>query len=158
MKETPEKKRKLNDSEHNESCHPLVLPDFKGFSVQKILSQNFMQKRVTVHAKFAEEDAVVMLEKTPFDLAHMERYFTEETSLKNTLKNDIYGTYQAYPPPVENGNYWQNLLPNGEPKCRQVKCEIALGSSVMESKALQFHKTAGTMMSSLWKFRPNANS
>ena len=103
--EIPEKKMKLNDSDDIEDCHPPILPDFKDFSVQKVLSRNVMQKRVTVHAKFAEEDAVVMLEKTPFDLDHMGRYFTQETSLTNTLKNDVYGTYQAYPPQVENGNY-----------------------------------------------------
>ena len=103
--ETPEKKRKLNESGDNKDCHPPILSDFKDFNVQKILSRNVMQKRVTVHAKLAEEDAVVMLEKTPFDLDHMERYFTQETALTNTLKNDVYGTYQAYPPQVENGNY-----------------------------------------------------
>lgn len=107
MKCTPEKKRKFNEYEPENSNNPPVLSDFKGFSVQKILSQNVMQKRVTVHAKLGEDDAVVMLEKIPFDKAHMERCLTSGTSLKNTLKNDIYGTYEAYPPPVENGSTFE---------------------------------------------------
>ena len=104
MEGPQEKKRKLDDDESETAFSPPTLNDLKGFSVQKILSQNVMQKRVTVHAKFDEDDAVVMLEKTPFDMEHMEKYFVADTTLKNTLKNDIYGTYKAFPPPVENGN------------------------------------------------------
>ena len=103
VEESPEKKRKLNDGESKAAGSPPILSDLNGFSIQKTLSQNLMQKRVTIHAKVGEDDAVVMLEKTPFDQVHMEKYLSAETTLKNTLKNDIYGTYEAFPPPVENG-------------------------------------------------------
>lgn len=105
----PTKKRKTDcDSDHGDGSPP-VLDSFKGFDVEKVISENTRSKTATIHAKCDGKDAIVLLEKSPFNPAHVKNYFTEETTLKNTLKNDIYGTYEAFLPPIENGNYFQRL-------------------------------------------------
>ncbi|XP_045164966.2 m7GpppX diphosphatase-like [Mercenaria mercenaria] len=98
----PEKKRKIEaDNDHGDGSPP-ILKSFEGFDIEKVIAENTRSKTTTLHAKLDGENAVVLLEKTPFDLTHVKNYLTGDTTLKNTLKNDIYGTYEAYLPPTEN--------------------------------------------------------
>jgi len=103
----PLKKRKISVSEHGDTVTPRVLSNFEGFLVQKVISENSRSKTAVIHGTLDGQDAVVLLEKKPFDASHVTNYFTEKTALNNTLKNDIYGTYDAFPPQVENGMIWK---------------------------------------------------
>ncbi|KAL4226763.1 hypothetical protein ACF0H5_014743 [Mactra antiquata] len=100
--EVPIKKQKLDVDCNQGDDNDAMLSNFDGFEILKVISENTRSKTVTVHGKMKGENAVVLLEKKPFDAKHMNRYLTEETSLKNTLKNDIYGTYEAFLPSTEN--------------------------------------------------------
>lgn len=96
------KKRKIDDEPSTASPAAPVLTDFEGLIVEKVIAENIRCKTATIHGKINGDDAVILLEKQPFDIKHVSKYLTKETVLKNTLKNDIYGTYEAYPPPAEN--------------------------------------------------------
>lgn len=44
------------------------------------------------------EDAVVILEKTPFQVEHVAQLLTGNPELKLQFSNDIYSTYNLFPP------------------------------------------------------------
>ncbi|KAH3819118.1 m7GpppX diphosphatase-like [Dreissena polymorpha] len=96
------KKRKLENSDEIVDKCPPVLKNFKDFNINKVIAENPRCKTATIHGQIAGEDAVVLLEKTAFDASHLGNYLSELTTLNNTLKNDIYGTYDAFPPLIEN--------------------------------------------------------
>ncbi|XP_060604368.1 m7GpppX diphosphatase-like [Ruditapes philippinarum] len=102
MEAAPEKKRKIESDNDQGDIAPPVLCSFKGFDIEKVIAENSRNKTTTIHAKMGGKDAIVLLEKTPFDLDHVKKYLSDDTALKNTLKNDIYGTYEAFLPPTEN--------------------------------------------------------
>ena len=101
--EVPLKKRKMNPGDQQEADCPRTLDNFDGFKVKRVISENSRCKTAVIHGELDGKEAVVLLERKPFNMSHVSNYFTEETSLENTLKNDIYGTYNAYPPKEENG-------------------------------------------------------
>jgi len=103
--DVPLKKRKTSTEIVNLSKTQNALDDFNGFNVKRVLGENSRSKTAVILGQINGEDAVVLLEKEPFDLNNVNRYLCAETSLKNTLLNDIYGTYEAYPPKAENGMY-----------------------------------------------------
>jgi len=103
--DVPLKKRKTSTEIVNLSKTQNALDDFNGFNVKRVLGENSRSKTAVILGQINGEDAVVLLEKEPFDLNNVNRYLCAETSLKNTLLNDIYGTYEAYPPKSENGMY-----------------------------------------------------
>lgn len=49
------------------------------------------------------EDAVVILEKTPFQVEHVAQLLTGSPELKLQFSNDIYSTYNLFPPKQLSG-------------------------------------------------------
>ncbi|KAL5014599.1 hypothetical protein ScPMuIL_008869 [Solemya velum] len=92
----PAKKQKIVDSEDESD----KMASFKGFEIVKILNENAKQKCVFLQGRFANKtgNAVVLLEKSPFDREHVGQILSKNTDLVETLQNDIYSTYSAYPP------------------------------------------------------------
>ncbi|XP_037552870.1 m7GpppX diphosphatase [Nematolebias whitei] len=72
-----------------------------GFQTTNVLSDSAREKIIFVHGKIADQDAVVILEKTPI----RKDMFTELLScstLRLDMKNDIYSTYRLQVPPHLN--------------------------------------------------------
>lgn len=97
----PAKKPKIEISEPDNEALDLTgrssLKNLKGFDLAEVLNENAKQKFLFLHGKSENKDAVVLLEKTPFptDADSIKKILSFETNLKETLKNDIYGTYEA---------------------------------------------------------------
>ncbi|XP_041513190.1 m7GpppX diphosphatase [Microtus oregoni] len=88
----------------NGASAPVRLP-FSGFRVQKVLRESARDKIIFLHGKVNEdsgdspgEDAVVILEKTPFQVEHVAQLLTGSPELKLQFSNDIYSTYNLFPP------------------------------------------------------------
>ena len=60
-------------------------------------------------------DAVVILEKTPFQEEKVLDLLKKHTKLELQMHNDIYSTYHLYPPPELSGECFQPLM-GGCPK------------------------------------------
>lgn len=71
------------------------------FQTSAILSDSARDKTIFVHGKIREQDAVVILEKTPFQKEALSELFSD-CDLKLQMKNDIYSTYQLLAPPHLN--------------------------------------------------------
>nr|XP_004665527.1 m7GpppX diphosphatase [Jaculus jaculus] len=78
---------------------------FSGFKVQKVLRESARDKIIFLHGKVNEdsgdghgEDAVVILEKTPFQLEQVAELLTGSPELKLQFSNDVYSTYHLFPP------------------------------------------------------------
>lgn len=99
--EIPPKKRKTSSVEQRVTQPSFQ--SFEGFHVHKVIGENPRSKTAVIKGEIKGETAVVLLEKEPFDVKHVDKYLGEHTALKNTLLNDIYGTYEAFPPQAENG-------------------------------------------------------
>ncbi|KAM4555227.1 m7GpppX diphosphatase [Odontesthes bonariensis] len=72
-----------------------------GFKTSSVLSDSAREKIMFIHGEIADQDAVVILEKTPF----REETLTEllrGSSLKLEMKNDIYSSYRLQAPPHLN--------------------------------------------------------
>jgi len=80
---------------------------FSDFSVVKILSENAKQKCLFVHGRFGDkpDDAVLILEKTPFCPLSISDLLQNKMTVKVSLKNDIYKTLELYPNVPYNGKY-----------------------------------------------------
>ncbi|XP_034094418.1 m7GpppX diphosphatase isoform X2 [Gymnodraco acuticeps] len=72
-----------------------ILSEFK---TTKVLSDSAREKNIFIHGKLADQDAVIILEKTPIREDTLAELFAGST-LKLEMKNDIYSTYrlQALP-------------------------------------------------------------
>ncbi|XP_003472715.2 m7GpppX diphosphatase [Cavia porcellus] len=97
---TEEKKASVG----NGTSTPVCLP-FSGFRVQKVLRESARDKIIFLHGKVNEdsgggngEDAVVILEKTPFQVEQVAQLLTGSPELQLQLSNDIYSTYHLFPP------------------------------------------------------------
>ncbi|XP_067658757.1 m7GpppX diphosphatase-like [Haliotis asinina] len=90
---TDSKKRKIDESASGSKS-------FKGFSIQRVLREDHRTKFACLEGRFngSEDLAVVLLEKEPFSKQSFPRLLSDETTLRETLKNDIYSTYEATPP------------------------------------------------------------
>ncbi|XP_072252310.1 m7GpppX diphosphatase [Leuresthes tenuis] len=72
-----------------------------GFKTSSVLSDSAREKIMFIHGEIADQDAVVVLEKTPF----REETLTEllrGSTLKLEMKNDIYSSYRLQAPPHLN--------------------------------------------------------
>ncbi|XP_048580917.1 m7GpppX diphosphatase [Nematostella vectensis] len=80
------------------------LENFDKFEVIKVLSENVQGKSVCVHGKFqsCDDDAVVLLEKTPFSARNLPIVLSKDTKLSVDMRNDVYGQYIGYPAPTAN--------------------------------------------------------
>ncbi|XP_013418826.1 m7GpppX diphosphatase [Lingula anatina] len=78
---------------------------FGGFNICKVLNENAKHKAIFVHGSFegSTDDAVVILEKTPFTENTVKGILSSDTDLKLAIHNDIYKTFEAFPKPQENG-------------------------------------------------------
>ncbi|XP_008589309.1 PREDICTED: m7GpppX diphosphatase [Galeopterus variegatus] len=88
----------------NGTSAPVRLP-FSGFRVQKVLRESARDKIIFLHGKVNEasgdgdgEDAVVILEKTPFQVEQVAQLLTGSPELQLQFSNDIYSTYHLFPP------------------------------------------------------------
>ncbi|XP_003795938.1 m7GpppX diphosphatase [Otolemur garnettii] len=78
---------------------------FSGFRVQKVLRESARDKIIFLHGKVNEssgdedgEDAIVILEKTPFQVEQVAQLLTGSPELHLQFSNDIYSTYHLFPP------------------------------------------------------------
>jgi len=78
---------------------------FSDFNVVNILSENAKQKCLFVHGRFGDnpDDAVLLLEKTPFCQSSISDLLQNKVSVKVSLRNDIYKTLELYPSVPYNG-------------------------------------------------------
>ncbi|KAM9221377.1 m7GpppX diphosphatase isoform 1-T2 [Dugong dugon] len=88
----------------NGTSAPVRLP-FSGFTVQKVLRESARDKIIFLHGKVNEasgdgdgEDAVVILEKTPFQVEQVAQLLAGSPELQLQFSNDIYSTYHLFPP------------------------------------------------------------
>ncbi|XP_077387525.1 m7GpppX diphosphatase [Festucalex cinctus] len=72
-----------------------------GFQTTTVLSDSAREKTIFVHGKLAEQNAVVILEKTPISEDTLSEIFTAST-LTLDIRNDIYSTYRLQAPPHLN--------------------------------------------------------
>ncbi|XP_012584800.1 PREDICTED: m7GpppX diphosphatase isoform X2 [Condylura cristata] len=88
----------------NGTSGPVRLP-FSGFRVKKVLRESARDKIIFLHGKVNEtsgdgdgEDAIVILEKTPFQVEQVAQLLKGSPELQLQLSNDIYSTYHLFPP------------------------------------------------------------
>ncbi|KAM7138089.1 m7GpppX diphosphatase [Macrochelys suwanniensis] len=72
--------------------------------VRRVLRESARDKTIFLHgqvngASGDAKDAVVILEKTPFQEESISDLLKKHTRLKLQMSNDIYSTYHLYPPP-----------------------------------------------------------
>ncbi|XP_030648059.1 m7GpppX diphosphatase [Chanos chanos] len=71
-----------------------VLSDFE---TKTVLRDSAREKNIFIHGKIVDQDAIVILEKTPIRQDNLPEMF-QDSRLKLEMKNDIYSTYQLQPP------------------------------------------------------------
>ncbi|XP_036601560.1 m7GpppX diphosphatase isoform X1 [Trichosurus vulpecula] len=78
---------------------------FSGFRLQKVLRESSRDKIIFLHGKVNEtsgdgegDDAVVILEKTPFQVDQVAPLLLGSPELQLQFSNDIYSTYNLFPP------------------------------------------------------------
>ncbi|XP_037116954.1 m7GpppX diphosphatase [Syngnathus acus] len=72
-----------------------------GFQTTTVLSDSAREKTIFVHGKLADQNAVVILEKTPIREDSLSEIFAAST-LELDMRNDIYCTYRLRSPPHLN--------------------------------------------------------
>jgi len=83
---------------------------FSDFRVMKILSENARQKCLFLHGRFGDspDDAILLLEKTPFCPLTISNLLQKDMTVKVSLKNDIYKTLELYPSAPNNGKIYSH--------------------------------------------------
>ncbi|XP_006140703.2 m7GpppX diphosphatase [Tupaia chinensis] len=88
----------------NGTAAPVRLP-FSGFRLQKVLRESARDKIIFLHGKVNEasgdrdsEDAVVILEKTPFQAEQVAQLLAGSPELQLQFGNDVYSTYRLSAP------------------------------------------------------------
>ncbi|XP_034038044.1 m7GpppX diphosphatase [Thalassophryne amazonica] len=71
------------------------------FRTRTVLSESAREKTIFVHGKLADQEAVVILEKTPIRQEAVAELLCGST-LKLEMRNDIYSTYRLQPSPHLN--------------------------------------------------------
>ncbi|XP_036451507.1 m7GpppX diphosphatase [Colossoma macropomum] len=90
-----------DDGDGETNGGPAVLSPVSGFKTERVLRDSAREKTVFVHGKMDEQEAVIILEKTPIRQDTLEDMLKAST-LKLEMKNDIYSTYQLQAPPHLN--------------------------------------------------------
>ncbi|XP_053500877.1 m7GpppX diphosphatase [Ictalurus furcatus] len=85
-----------NDGEHTAER------SISGFEVGRILRESAREKNIFVHGKLDDQEAVIILEKTPITQDVLQEMLKNSTQMLE-MRNDIYSTYQLRPPPHLNG-------------------------------------------------------
>lgn len=109
------KKPKIDD---NGDGHHESWQSFEDFELVKVLNDDAQVKSMSVQARVRTEsgekaesnDAVIVLEKTPFakDDDALKALLSSSTKLKQVFNNDIYGRYECVP--NDNGRFRLFLL------------------------------------------------
>ena len=87
---------------------------FSDFTVVKILNENARRKCLFLHGRFGDspDDAVLLLEKTPFCPSSVSDMLRNKVTTKVGLKNDVYKTLELCPRDAYNGKKMgHDLLP-----------------------------------------------
>ncbi|XP_022069700.2 m7GpppX diphosphatase [Acanthochromis polyacanthus] len=71
------------------------------FKTSAVLNDSAREKTIFIHGKVTDQDAVVILEKTPIRQDSLDELFSG-SSLKLEMRNDIYSTYRLQAPPHLN--------------------------------------------------------
>ncbi|XP_017278595.1 m7GpppX diphosphatase [Kryptolebias marmoratus] len=85
------------DEEEEPECENVLC----GFQTSSVLSDSAREKLLFVHGKIADQEAVVVLEKTPIREDALPELFARST-LRLEMRNDIYSTYRLQVPPHLN--------------------------------------------------------
>ncbi|KAM6334489.1 m7GpppX diphosphatase isoform 3-T7 [Alca torda] len=111
MAESPRPKRKREEEEaaaaaagtetHDGAAAPFPLA---GLRLRRVLRESAREKAVFLHGEVTGPsgegtDAVVILEKTPFQEEKVSDLLKKHMKLELRMRNDIYSTYHLYPPP-----------------------------------------------------------
>ncbi|XP_053943017.1 m7GpppX diphosphatase [Cuculus canorus] len=111
MAETPRPKRKREEEEKEAASHdgavataaapPFPLAELR---VRRVLRESARDKAVFLHGEVTGPsgevmNAVVLLEKTPFQEEKISELLKKHMKLELQMRNDIYSTYHLYPPP-----------------------------------------------------------
>ncbi|KAL0605859.1 m7GpppX diphosphatase [Plecturocebus cupreus] len=88
----------------NGTCAPVHLP-FSGFRAQKVLRESARDKIIFLQGKVNEasgdgdgEDALVILEKSTFQVEQVAQLLTGSPELQLQFSSDTYSTYHLFPP------------------------------------------------------------
>uniref|UniRef100_T1J643 m7GpppX diphosphatase n=1 Tax=Strigamia maritima TaxID=126957 RepID=T1J643_STRMM len=103
--EIPSKKVKLDEDKIIGGDD--VIPSFSsfdGFNIKSVLNEDLRNNMACVWGSFGDDqsDAVILMNKTPFDKDQLPRMLSKDSSLKAVMQNDLYGTYICSPPPETN--------------------------------------------------------
>uniref|UniRef100_A0A6J0V679 m7GpppX diphosphatase n=1 Tax=Pogona vitticeps TaxID=103695 RepID=A0A6J0V679_9SAUR len=114
MAESPAPKRKREENEgengaagsHEEAPASDTFP-LAELSVRRVLRESARDKTIFLHGQVKGasgdgSDAVVILEKTPFQEENVAELLTKYTKLQLQMSNDIYSTYRLFLPPELN--------------------------------------------------------
>lgn len=96
------KKPKIEDTTKSPERDNDIL-SLEGFEFYKLLKNDLRSKTAFIHSKFKGKDAVILMEKTAFEDNTVQELLTEKTELVETLNNDKYRTYKAFPDKTFNG-------------------------------------------------------
>ncbi|KAM7082766.1 m7GpppX diphosphatase [Ciconia maguari] len=110
MAEGPRPKRKREEEEEEAGAAPhdgaaAAVPPFPlaELRLRRVLRESARDKAVFLHGEVTSPsgegtDAVVILEKTPFQEEKVLDLLKKHTKLELQMRNDIYSTYHLYPP------------------------------------------------------------
>ncbi|XP_064326813.1 m7GpppX diphosphatase [Phalacrocorax carbo] len=106
MAEGPPPKRKREEEEAG-IAHPdgaAAAFSLAELRLRRVLRESARDKTVFLHGEVASPsgegtDAIVILEKTPFQEEKILDLLKKHTKLELQMRNDIYSTYHLYPPP-----------------------------------------------------------
>lgn len=75
------------------------------FKMIKVLNENADHKSICIHGRYegCDDDAVFVLEKTPFSEETVMQIIDDDTGIEVILQNDIYHTMKLFPLPLYNG-------------------------------------------------------
>ena len=100
----PLKKQKVATVSDSNKVEIQSIDSFENFEIISCINDKPREKVRVLHGKFAgsDEDAVVLLERAAFSEDGIRAILSAKSTLKNTLQNNIYGTYDLLPPPEES--------------------------------------------------------
>ncbi|XP_013884891.1 m7GpppX diphosphatase [Austrofundulus limnaeus] len=81
------------DEENEPECENIL----SGFQTSRVLRDSAREKIIFIHGKIADEEAVVILEKTPIREDSLPELFSSST-LRLEMRNDVYSTYRLQVP------------------------------------------------------------
>ena len=103
----------------------------KHFQITEVLNQNAQVKSIVLRGRYSDkpDDAVLILEKTPFSVDSVKEVFCEETGVEVILQNDIYNSMKIFPPPFCNGKDMSSSL-----FCRCCGIFIQTGTQILSRR------------------------